>query len=216
MRVRKRELEGTKLSEFPTFAAQCESSVPQGTGPGSLEFYLIPRDNARAFAVSRGGKLVFAHIEGPVDENRRQELKDLFGDRSRDLKIVQEQEANLEAVVSENAIKLVRENLKASAPAAIEDIYLWLATLSVDQLHWPKASQALKDGGLFKLVDGDSDFLRALAFLGVAASVVPSIEELEKTSHDRGLDLKDTLRSLEETKGFPTLIEFQNRILVLL
>ena len=212
-------VEGNEPSEFPTFAAQCESSVPQGTGAGSLEFYLIPRDNARALAVSRGGKLVFAHIEGPVDEDRKRELKDVFGDRSLDLKIVQEQEANLEAVISENAIKIVRENLKATAPAAIEEIYLWLATLGVDQSHWTMASQALKEGGFFKLIEGDSEFLRGLAFLGVAASVAPSIEELEKTSRDRGLDLTYTIRtarSLAETKGFPTLMEFRNRILVLL
>ena len=57
-----------------------------------MEFYVAPFDQARAFAVLRGHECVFARVEGSVTEQRKEALRDLFITRSRDLKIIKEQE----------------------------------------------------------------------------------------------------------------------------
>src|SRR6266566_911204 len=55
--------------------------------------------------------------------------------------IIQEQEANLEFVIDQNSISVVRNQAKVRAPQAIEELYRWLATLSVNSERWRSVSR---------------------------------------------------------------------------
>jgi hypothetical protein len=109
-------MEGTTASELPIFAGEVRSGVLAGEGGGSVEFYLIPTEHSRAFAVIREREVVHVHFEGPIKESRRQQLTQLFGTRSNDLRILQEQEANLEHVIASNAIRFVRTLARSTIP----------------------------------------------------------------------------------------------------
>jgi hypothetical protein len=119
--------------DIPTVGVQALDGASEGKGEGSLEFYLIPFDNSRASAIVRGRELVYVHFEGPIGEARRRKLSSIFGTRSNDLRIIQEQEANLEFVIARDSISMVRDQAKVTAPQGIEELYRWLATLPVKE-----------------------------------------------------------------------------------
>jgi hypothetical protein len=174
---------------------------------------------SRALVVSRAREVVFVHYEGPINDRRKQELQELFGSRTKDLKIVKEQEANLEHVISKEAIRIVRDNLKKTSVARIDEIYAWLATLHVDKAQWQKVADELQKGGVFKLLNENSDLLRGFAFLGVASSVEHSDEELSRLALQQDVDLDFTLKSLrqiEQAKGMPLLVAADGRTLALI
>ena len=98
-------------------------------------------------------------------------MSSLFGTRSKDLKIIEEQEANLEQVIQQDSIGIVRRQAQSTAPQAIGEIYIWLATLPVDQERWKAAADLLMQGGIFKLCGGD-ELVQGLAFLGVLVQFV--------------------------------------------
>src|SRR5262249_22679479 len=150
---------------------------------------LIPSENARASAIVRGSELVHVHFEGPVNKEQREQLSHLFGTRSKDLAIIAEQEANLEFVIARDSIRFVRDHAKKTAPEGIEQLYRWLTTLPIKGHRWKSAAETLSSGGFFKLCGSDGDFIRGLAFLGVASSVNRNKAELVEIAKDRGLDL---------------------------
>ncbi|MCK9913682.1 hypothetical protein MXD81_31320, partial [Microbacteriaceae bacterium K1510] len=81
-----RARDGDQIADMPTVAVGATEAIPQGTGRGSLEFYLIPANNARASVIVRGRELAYVNFEGPISEDRKLQLKELFGTRSKDLK----------------------------------------------------------------------------------------------------------------------------------
>lgn len=120
--------EGGLPDDIPTVGVQALDGASEGKGEGSLEFYLIPFDNSRARLQSSGeGSLC------PIGEARRRKLSSIFGTRSNDLRIIQEQEANLEFVIARDSISMVRDQAKVTAPQGIEELYRWLATLPVKE-----------------------------------------------------------------------------------
>ena len=214
--VRPRE---SGLSEgMPLVAAPALEDVKEGKGQGSVEFYLIPADNARVSAIVRGRELVHVHFEGPISEARCRQLYSVFGTRSSDLRIIEQQEANLEFVIARDSIGLVRDQAKITAPQAIDELHRWLATMWVNGDRWRLAAEVLAGGGVFELCGNDGDFIRGLAFLGVASSVNRNKSELADLSKNCGIDLVELCRKakiIEATTGFPTIIETQDEVIAL-
>lgn len=203
---------------LPIFNVEAMEGTKEGKDHGSLEFYLIPSDNARASAIVRGRELVHVHFEGPVSSVRREQLSDLFGTRAKDLAIIGEQEANLEFVIARDSIRFVRDQAKKTAPEGIEHLYRWLTTLPIKDDRWKSAADALSSGGFFKLCGSDGDFIRGLAFLGVASSVNRNKAELIEIAKCRELDLVELQNKagrIEAETGFPTILEAGEEIAVL-
>jgi hypothetical protein len=206
---------GSLPGSLPMISVAALENVEEGTGDGSLEFYLIPSDNARASAIVRGNELVYVLFEGNLSEERKAQLSSLFGTRSKDLRIIAEQEANLEFVVANNSIGIVRGRIKKSLPQDTEKVYRWLATLAVSDDRWQSAADVLSSGGLFKLLGTDAEFIRGLAFLGVATSVNSDKSELIEIAKKRGIDLIELIekaKAIQAASGFPTILDAEEAI----
>ena len=144
-RVKVTSLEGGQPAELPTVSVQALDCVAPGTDNGSLEFFLIPNENARVSAIVRNHELVFVQFEGPISRQRQDQVKELFGTRADDLETIREQEENLEAVIAADAIRVTRNQVKASIPEAAGRLYSWLATLTVDEAHWQSTAKVLSE-----------------------------------------------------------------------
>ncbi len=204
--------------KVPTFNASAMEGVREGTASGSLEFYLLPNDHARASTIIREHEVVYVNFDGELGDEQKKQLTLLFGTRARDLKMIEEQEANLEIVVADDAIRIVRAQAKKTAPEGIEQLYRWLTTIPIEDDRWNEAAQKLSSGGFFRLCDNDGDFIRGLSFLGVVSSVNPDKTEIAELARARGFDLEELLRqakALEAATGFPTIREVDGKIVVL-
>jgi hypothetical protein len=163
--------------------------------------------------------VVFANFDGRISKERQHQLMGLFGMRSRDLQILEEQEANLEHVIARDSIAIVRNQFKVTSLDAIDRIYEWLATFPVNQALWEKTAGILREGGVFKLCGGDTQLIQGLAFLGVASSVCRDRKELVDVGKTGGIDVLDLLQKLkliEQSSGLPLLAETEKSIMTLL
>ncbi|MCK9913681.1 hypothetical protein MXD81_31315, partial [Microbacteriaceae bacterium K1510] len=125
----------------------------------------------------------------------------------------------LESVISNSSIANIREQAKVTVPAAIDKLYMWLATLTVDDERWEATASLLREGGLYKVCAGDAAFIEGLAFLGVASSVCSDKSELVQFGKDQGIDVEKvcaTAKVVEEKTGIITVFEGQDRIIVVL
>lgn len=121
----------------------------------------------------------------------------------------------MEFVVANNSIGIVREHIKKSLPQGAERLYRWLATLAISDDRWQSAADVLSSGGLFKLLGSDADFIRGLAFLGVATSVNSDKAELIEIAKKRGIDLIELLekaKAIQAANGFPTILDANGAI----
>jgi hypothetical protein len=216
-RVIARPLESGEPAERPTYAANAIDGVAPGTSNGSLEFYVIPHEFVRVSAVVRDWELVHVHFEGaPISKQRQDQLKELLGTRTRDLKIIREQEENLEAVIAANAIGIMRSELKASIPKVAGTHYGWLATLDVDQALWESTARLLREGGFFGLCGEDPELISGLAFLGVASSVCRDKSELVAIGKEHGVDVEAICakaKVVEAATGLRLVIEAKGEVL---
>ncbi len=194
----------------PIFAAPALDGATTGQGPGSLEFYLIPAQNSRVVAVSRGREVVFADFSGPITNNKEKmrAITALVGSRSRDLASVREQEENLKSVVESDAVSVVLEHVRTNNPDHIYELYGRLAALSVSESRWKDVVAELRLGGLYQLFECNTDFLRGLAFLGAATSVENRLQYLRLGGAAQNVDVDDVIRvasHFEISKGVSVL-----------
>lgn len=212
-------MEGASAAELPFLGSEAQAGVKPGEGAGSVEFYLIPAEHSRAFAVIRKGEVVHVHFEGSIKEPRRRELTRLFGTRSKDLRILQEQEQNLEKVIADSAIRYVRTQARSTIPEGVDQLYSVLVTIDAPHDRHMRTSQTILAEGLLGLCDGDEEFLHGLAFLGVASSVSSGKAELRELARDSGVDLDAVCRkagSIKEVSGLALLLNKNDQILVVI
>jgi hypothetical protein len=208
-----------KPASLPTVNVAVLDGIKEGTSTGSLEFYLVPVENARVSAIVRDHELVFAHFEGRISENRREQLSELFGTRADDLGLIREQEKALESFIASKSIRIVREHIKASIPQSTDKIYGWLATMGVDAAHWRNTVEMLNQGGFLKLCDEDTELVSGLAFLGVANSVCHNKAELLEAGNEQGFDVAEICRKAKEIEaktGLPLILEHAESLFVLI
>lgn len=201
-------LEGPGPQEYPIYAVQALEGIDAGDGPGSVEIYLIPTENSRASAIVRGGQVVHVHFEGPISEARQKHFTELFGSRSEELRILDEQEKTLNSIIAESVVNFVREQALTTIPAGVDQLYSVTSTFNFPAEKREFAVSRLMEGGLRSLCDGDEDFIHALAMAGSVGSVTTQKSELEEIASENGIDLLamlDKANSLEQRTGLSTL-----------
>lgn len=206
-------LEGPRPQEYPIYAVQALDGIDVGDGPGSMEIYLIPTENSRASAIVRGGQVVHVHFEGPINEARQNHFTELFGSRSEELRILDEQEKTLNSAIGESVINFVRAQALTTIPAGVDQLYSVTSTFNFPAEKREFAVSRLMEGGLRSLCDRDEDFIHALAMAGSAGSVTTQKSELEEIASENGIDLMAMLEKanfLEQRTGLSTLKAFDD------
>jgi hypothetical protein len=202
-------LDGAGRQEYPIYAVQALEGINAGEGPGSVEIYLIPSENARASAIVRGGQIVHVHFEGPISAGRQKHFTGLFGSRSEELRAIDEQEKALNSSIGERVINFVRAQALTTIPAGVDQLYSVTSTFNFPAEKRESAMSMLIEGGLRSLCDNDEEFIQALAMAGCAGSVITRRSELEKIAVENGIDLNamlGTASALEERMGFRTMM----------
>jgi hypothetical protein len=218
-RVSARAEDSSLRANVPFFNTQAEIGVKAGKGPGSVEFYLIPSCQARASAIIRGNEVVHVHLEGKLSDARKEQLSSLFGTRSKDMKIMAEQNANLELVMARNSPGVVRNTAKGALQGAIDQLYLWLVTRTIAEGRRATTAAKLSSGGLYELCGRDREFIHGVAFLGVATSVNTDKTELAEMAKERGIDFAGLLskaKAVESDSGIALFIETDEKLFVLI
>lgn len=208
-------LEGPRPHEYPIYAVQALEGIDAGDGPGSVEIYLIPAENSRASAIVRGGEVIHVNFEGPISEARKKQFTELFGSRSEDLRILDEQEKTLNSVIAKSVINFIRSQALTTIPAYVDQLYSVTSTLNFPAEKREPAARKLMEGGLRSLCDGDEDFIHALALAGSAGSVTTQKSELEEIASENGIDLLEMLErseSIEQRTGLSTLRAIGDRL----
>lgn len=205
--------------DVPFFNAPAEAGVAAGKDAGSVEFYLIPSSQARASAIIRRNEVVHVQIEGPLSKPRKEQLASLFGTRSKDIKIMAEQNANLELVLARSPAGIVRNNAKGALQNVIDRLYLWLITRRIPEDRRATTAAKLSSGGFYELCGKDREFVHGFAFLGVATSVNQEKAELAKVAKERGIDLEGILnkaRAVERDSGITLFLETEEKLFILI
>ena len=192
--------------------------ISPGKGPGSIEFYILTDKPQFVLSVMRNHECVDIYIPSYTNNDDLKYWKRMVGTQSIDLKMINEQEKNLEHVIEKNEIHIVRDNLTKNMPEQIMELYGRLATLHVDDKKWKKVSQTLQKGGLYHLFDRDANFLHARSIIGTASSVTTRKVELQEIAKERDISFEKFLikaREIEEKTGYPIVYELAESLFCL-
>jgi hypothetical protein len=184
-------------------APQGGLSTTPGRAAGFLEFSFFPEPFEFAAMIFRGGDLVrLASFSENDDAEREEYLASCSSPLPQDLDGIAAVDRLVAEILDESSAGIAYEEYVNGLEARIDDAY----ANAVAETSSCKA--ALFQGGLVGVAEQDFEFLAAMAFVGVAASVSPLREHVSQMCLAHGVDFDQTLEragSLRSRNGFNML-----------
>jgi hypothetical protein len=177
----------------PILAGESKAGFDPQEGDGVLDFYVSPTRMFRAYAVSLGASLVLLH---PVSRPN-QRIEGQLSDSLLSSEVIRK--------VLDSATKFLETNrfddpqhqtLRAAFGRAAHELYETWSTVIVERSSLAAAKDALRTDGLWTVMGGSLQSLRALASIGLCQSVGWDEKNTSTLLKQRGIDHSETLRAL--------------------
>lgn len=161
-----------KELDLPVYSGPAVKGAEVASGDGSVEVFMSPRRNLSVFTVSLNDRIVSVGSPGEnqqaVDEILSLKLNTSL---ARSVEEKASFDAILESLLSEAEVGLIRRHYTEQIERVADEIYSDRALLYVPKEQVKQCATAMRDSGLYEILGGDYEFVKAIALLSITNSI---------------------------------------------
>jgi hypothetical protein len=203
--------------QFPIFAAAALPDAPQGSGRGSVEFFLSPAGQYSVLTVTLNDRVVAIYSLSP---NFTDTLKDdIVSYRASHSSAMQERSMwrslVTEMLEADSTTSIYLEHYRKNARKIADAFYLPKALLYTPDASLTRAINALRKNGFYHILGEDYDLIRALARLSLVNAINMTREAALKWLAEDGCDfetVRAALQRCEKKTGLRLVEEYENNL----